>query len=149
MGWSWRDVTLCEGRGFISGTSTGSAAVSWGASHTASTTSRGTLATKNHPDTGLQKLHQHLKGIARDCCLCTTAASFFRSLNIKQNHTTKQRQSRVTSGQQKCRNTVRKAKEQNELQLVWNIKKDAPKKMQCDLKSKAGKSWFSREAQQR
>lgn len=81
--------------------------------------------------------------------MCTATVSFFRSLNIKQNHTTKQRQSRVTSGQQKCRNTVRKAKEQNELQLVWNIKKDAPKKMQCDPKSKAGKSWFSREAQQR
>lgn len=149
MGWSWRDVTLCEGRGFISGTSTGSAAVSWGASHTASTTSRGTLATKNHPDTGLQKTASALKRNSQGLLLVYNRSEFFRSLNIKQNHTTKQRQSRVTSGQQKCRNTVRKAKEQNELQLVWNIKKDAPKKMQCDLKSKAGKSWFSREAQQR
>lgn len=149
MGWSWRDVTLCEGRGFISGTSTGSAAVSWGASHTASTTSRGTLATKNHPDTGLQKTASALKRNSQGLLLVYNRREFFRSLNIKQNHTTKQRQSRVTSGQQKCRNTVRKAKEQNELQLVWNIKKDAPKKMQRDLKSKAGKSWFSREAQQR
>lgn len=122
MGWSWRDVTLCEGRGFISGTSTGSAAVSWGAPHTASTPSRGTLATKNRPDTGLQKTASALKRNSQGLLLAYNRSELFRSLNIEQNHTTKQRQSRVTSGQQKCRNTVRKAKEQNELQLVWNIK---------------------------
>lgn len=63
-----------------------------------------------------------LKRNSQGLLLVYNRSEFFRSLNIKQNHTTKQRQSRVTSGQQKCRNTVRKAKEQNELQLVWNIK---------------------------